>query len=97
MRKAQVINGVVKTGDEVKIVGNIPKDPVVNYVSRMGIILNDEKIYTIAQIDMNIRVNRPIIQVAGWNWDARNIEKVGNVVNFKKSEEVLFPCDMLDI
>jgi hypothetical protein len=84
-------------GDKIKIVGEFPDNPVITYVSDMKYQLNDGQTYTVRDISRIDHRSAPAIHAAGWNWDPRNIERVGNTVNFKKSQEVHFSCDMLDI
>lgn len=65
--------------DKVLITGEIPDNPVVNYVGEMiNNYMNNKQTY---RIDKVVSMGKPpdtrfCIKICGWNWDCRNIKKL---------------------
>lgn len=93
-----VNNLILKEGDRIRLVGKRPPNPVVGYVSEMDELLRNTKdrIYRIFSLKYCRTTNSPIIHVAGWNWDYRNIYKVSDE-EYYGPEPVLFDIKNLDL
>ena len=97
---AMSANGLpIKKGDKIKLIGIEPEDPVVGYVPEMTRLLlhhKDEQ-YSIHDT-CHIKGNQWAISAAGWNWDTRNIYKIGDESTLPPDPEpVLFNIKSLDI
>lgn len=91
----------INEGDVVTIVGNVPENPVIVYTKSMNHLMNNHKAYIVDKVnlftDKDGYIN-PVISVAGWNWDIRNIKKnLSEIVKKNKPKPVLFDVDLLDV
>lgn len=94
-------NLVLKVGDKIRLVGKRPINPIVTYTDSMDSLLenNPFTIYHIDAIRSCTVSGLPIIRVAGWNWDRRNICKIIEDEDNSIPDPILFNFDIskLDI
>lgn len=97
---AKSVNGLaVRAGDKIRLFGVRPDDPVVGYVPDMDEMLRNksDKIFTVNDTGW-LSGDRWYINVAGWNWDTRNIYKIGDEATLSPDPEpVIFDITTLDI
>jgi hypothetical protein len=92
------VNGFfLHIGDKVKLVGEVPNNPLIGYTDRMRSLLNDDNIYRI--YDFTYISEGITTYVSGWNWDLRNIFKVieGKELEIKEPALVTFDINSLFI
>ena len=81
-------------GDEIKIVGPMPSNPVIEYAGAMNKYFNNGKTYRIESLSQHDK-NWTVI-VAGWSWDPRNITKITENVKIEP-KPFIFDETLLDI
>ena len=93
---------LLKSGDNIRFVGDPVRD-YVYYTTEMENMLNDGVVYKLEMVTPHIsdsgkKMN--IIRAAGWNWDIKNIVKVGMEVKNPspvKSKSVTFDEGLIEL
>ena len=87
------MNGlIVKSGDRIKLVGEVPSNPSVGYASDMMRYLNDGHEYCIDSVYDD--GDRKAVRLLGWNWDPRNVQKITDIPDIEE-QSFLFNTDLL--